>query len=1113
MEDEIEGDVFIPKPHELATLRTLIAAWLHTGQICKVVSIIIRAKQTILRRYYHTYAFLRKENYVSDFTRLLRQLERVEILVDTMAVLSSQCLLQGISGKGDNGLEVFLKSLQSQPKSQKHDATLPETGGKRRPLSNANSNMSSMSLVGSVKSNLAQNRDRIARFAQSATEIDLMNPFKDRTPVQTRRPLNSPGANTAYNLYQNNHNTLPVYLTFSTNDVLASSLRSERERRSLSWLKEIKDMKKLDFVCRTKGIKDKDIMMHKELHHLSRLFYSSTSELRIEPCSIGDDESRPDSAANLTLKSVGLRRKIEVPDEDSSFLLRAHARPLKPVAIQRSNNAACKVYMAMYEEPAIHPRTKRFYGGRYLRQCLMRYYPNDRMASITASKKIDVLDCRYRGDKNKFVLTEDFQKLRYTCLKVATGGILSSPLMEPNDFCSTPRTGRAIDFAYRVPLFERPLVELGGKKFLVRDASSHRADASSLELSDAAMTAALILRGSCGLNICDSSQGAFKLQVSDGGTPLVLLRDGLSADTPSKKKEARPYRPSFIRAALLIKSAKQEAQSQCLLHCIRNGSAKTLSKVKSDKWLQPTLTLLHYANSRQQDEQSALLRDLRFGIDSIDRGQLIRDGLLNPRHPTVLRGLNTKMLGVIAVKTASDFDLLGGPLVLFKIRCTAIAEYVSEEEGDRLTANTGDESTGEHKKDRRARYFREEWTVLRSLRDFSLFHKHIKAQVAPTEHSASASAKLVGSVSAALTIVGGSTAANERQRGPLVPSLNQATKAGTLGLSTKKIWERRKKLLDQYLKYLVNPHNLLSRCPELLKFLGAYTHLPSSEGSDKVADAYGREDIRRVELVTEKLKVGIVEEVKQGTEEAPSPNIATKNPVEESMADSKTVSMDDNVTVSTLGGITVATQEEPKLIEKKPRSQTARNHLDDERRKLAKVRADEIRLKDVRRFIFRLLKYLFDLDNASFFRSRVISVLKTMSVAVTSVQDFHVLLVKIHVDYMNGEYISGWIVYLINMFWPNGVFYTKVPPLTKEEQFDLKQNSKRMIQKMFPDQLRLVLGRNTDEGLDMLHEMLQNRLVLKSIGYMLMDLVWSELFPELNDDYFFTGAECLEKED
>ena len=133
-----------------------------------------------------------------------------------------------------------------------------------------------------------------------------------------------------------------------------------------------------------------------------------------------------------------------------------------------------------------------------------------------------------------------------------------------------------------------------------------------------------------------------------------------------------------------------------------------------------------------------------------------------------------------------------------------------------------------------------------------------------------------------------------------------------------------------------------------------------------------------------------------------------------------------------------------------------------------------------------------------------------MSVAIASVQDFHLLLFLNHVKYMNGQWISGWIYYFVNMFWPNGIFYTKVPPLTEEEMDRLKQNSKKMIEKTFPVQLRTVLGKHTDEGLDMLHEMLQNRLVLKSMAYMILDLVWVELFPELSD--FVTGAECLEKE-
>jgi hypothetical protein len=111
---------------------------------------------------------------------------------------------------------------------------------------------------------------------------------------------------------------------------------------------------------------------------------------------------------------------------------------------------------------------------------------------------------------------------------------------------------------------------------------------------------------------------------------------------------------------------------------------------------------------------------------------------------------------------------------------------------------------------------------------------------------------------------------------------------------------------------------------------------------------------------------------------------------------------------------------------------------------------------------------------------------------------------------MNGEWVSGWILYFVNMFWPNDVFYKKELLVSEEESTNLKRDSKKMIEKIFPDQLRTVLGKHTDDGLDMLHEMLQNRMVLKSMAYMILDLVWVELFPELND--FVTGAECLGKD-
>jgi hypothetical protein len=747
----------------------------------------------------------------------------------------------------------------------------------------------------------------------------------------------------------------------------------------------------------------------------------------------------------------------------------------------------------------------------------LKYYPSDRTASVSVSKNISRLDGRANENSENFVLTDEFQKLRHACLKVAVGGILSSPLMEPTDFASTPRTGKALDFVYRSSLFGQPLVDLGGKKFIVHDAASHRADASALELSDAAMSAAIITRGARGLNMRDSDPFSlttdFNIQVSDDGTPIVLLRANKSINNGSSKvkeeteeEEARPYRPSFIRAALFVKSAKQEAQLLCLNYCIRGGSARSSAKLKSDEWLQPHLILLQYANSRRQEDQSVLLRDLRLGMNHIDRGQLSRNGLLNPRYPTILRGLNTSIIGTVEAKAPSDFDLLAPSIILYKIRCTAIAEYIGENEDDDLAPDSFDTPGEKRSSKPRARYFREEWTVLRSLRDFSVFHKHIKGQVAQTESSGNTGSKLAGVASSMVgnvtSVLGGANAINERQRGPLVPSLSHATKAGALpGLSTKKVMERRKKLLDEYLQYLVSPNNLLSQCPELLKFLGAYTPIFPVGGNAQLDDSYGREDIKRVELVTEKLKVGIAEEKRsvKGMKALDSP--AAKPVGLEAVTPPRAQPTKEHATISPLEANPVTT-EEPQA--------SATSKYNDAAKRLAMIRAGEIRLKEVRRSIFRLLRYMFDLDNASFFRSRVISVLKTMSVAVASAQDFQTMLSQMHVTYMNGEWISGWIEYLVEMFWPNGIFYTKGPDLTEEEKLDLKRNSKKILEKMFPDQLKTVLGKHTEEGLEMLHEMLQNRVVLKSMAYMIMDVVWVEIFPELGD--FVTAAESIEKE-
>ncbi|KAL7471344.1 hypothetical protein ACHAXS_011639 [Conticribra weissflogii] len=1112
-------DVFIPRPNDLSTLRTLVAAWLHTGQAYRVLSIIIRAKHTIMRPFYHKSAFLRNDNYAKDFTKLLRQLEGVEILVDTMAVLASQCLLV------DNGLENLIRifehgvSKNGQVNIGGRDASVsmlssgshrhqPEVFGSQRVQLN---NSNPLSMVGSVRANIQHNRDRLQRFAQSATESFHWGGGKTPDQVehlssQTHRQSKSGNTNSLHNMHQNSHNT-PSYLDFNKNSVLASSLRTERERRHQSWLSETKCVEKVDCVFRSKGITDKDILMHKELHHLSKYFYSNTNEIRIDPCSIGKVPYSA-SAANVTVKAVSGRRKIEVPDEDSSFLLRGQSRPLKPAAIHRDQNAAnlaCKIYVAMFEEPAIHPRTKRFYGGRYLRQCLLKYYPNDRTASVAVANEISILDRRKGQSGNNFSLPESFHMQRHPCMKVATGSILSSPLMDLGDFAATPRVGKAIDFLYRMSLFEKPMVELAGKKFVVQDASnSHRADASSLELSDAAMSAAIIIRGSCGLNVCDTADAdssSFNIKVSDDGTPLVLLRsvshDDINGEQKSKD-EARPYRPSFIRAALYIKSARQEAQFQTLTQCIKGGSARSSSKLKADELLQPTLTLLSFANSRRKDEQSVLLRDLRFGINHIDRGQLCRNGLLNPRYPTVLRGLTTEIEGAVEVKAGSNVDLLGLPtMVLFKIKVTAIVEYIGDD------YNNWDKDSKKLKRPK-SRFFREEWTVSRSLRDFSIFHKHIKGQVSPSEHSASASARIVGAATAAFTIVGGNNTNNQRQRSPLVPSLSVVTKSGTLGLSTRKVIEKRKKLLDDYLKYLVAPNNLLGRCPELLKFLGAYTSPFPAEGNEIVDDGFGRQNTRRDELDTKKLEAGEVE-VKRGMVQSMQGNDPVATQKAEEVSNSLHVNQEEYDTVSTTDNVNITTD----TVSRDETVLAVDNDTNDAAQRLAIVRAGEIRLKDVRRAAFQLLRNIFDLENASFFRSRVIAAIKTMTLAIATVQDFQLMLFQTHVKYMNGDWISGWIFFVVDMFWPNGVFYTRGPDLTEQEKSDLKINSKEILETTLPDQLKTVLGKHTEEGLDILHEMLQNRLVLKSMAYMLLDIVWGEIFPELSD--FVTGSDSLDK--
>ena len=101
------------------------------------------------------------------------------------------------------------------------------------------------------------------------------------------------------------------------------------------------------------------------------------------------------------------------------------------------------------------------------------------------------------------------------------------------------------------------------------------------------------------------------------------------------------------------------------------------------------------------------------------------------------------------------------------------------------------------------------------------------------------------------------------------------------------------------------------------------------------------------------------------------------------------------------------------------------------------------------------------------------------------------------------------IKFIKDLIWPNGVIFTSAAPLTIKESKALARTSRSLLRDSFPDQLTAVLGNEiTENGLDLLHEMLNNRLVLKSMIYMMADTLLLEAFPEMSD--VLTCSQVLE---
>eukprot|EP00979_Chaetoceros_neogracilis_P015398 scaffold5876_cov363-Chaetoceros_neogracile.AAC.2 len=155
----------------------------------------------------------------------------------------------------------------------------------------------------------------------------------------------------------------------------------------------------------------------------------------------------------------------------------------------------------------------------------------------------------------------------------------------------------------------------------------HRADASSLEISDAAISTTLLL--------------------------------GQTYDTRNKKQfhvNCNSNHSFVSRAALLLTSSRKEAQLQFLM----TGSVKNATTSRADELLRPTLTILEYATSRKRENQAIYHRSITQKWD-------IKSSISYKTE---------KFDGLMEVKSNQPLGLLGPNTFFYRVRCVAITEYI-----------------------------------------------------------------------------------------------------------------------------------------------------------------------------------------------------------------------------------------------------------------------------------------------------------------------------------------------------------------------------------------------------------------------------------------------------
>jgi hypothetical protein len=346
----------------------------------------------------------------------------------------------------------------------------------------------------------------------------------------------------------------------------------------------------------------------------------------------------------------------------------------------------------------------------------------------------------------------------------------------------------------------------------------------------------------------------------------------------------------------------------------------------------------------------------------------------------------------------------------------------------------------------------------------------------------------------------------ERRRQALIPSLGQASKAGALGITNKAL-EKRRAILHSYLQHLLAPNHPMKLCTEILIFVGAFHAFPSEirtgENACNFPDSLGRtEMVRSVYHDTSPSSTRLVDALEKSERDLAR---SSREIVGESLRGGGSESL--RMRSLSAGESIASTGEEASA----PQVRSSRTKELDNMPPAIKAKIDQVPLGKVRHAIFEIIRSHFDFENASFFRNRLLAALKTLSFAVGGNTEFRKMLYGAHKAYLSADAIAGWIKMCLELIWPDGLFFDSSPPLTPDQSSELAEKTKALLSSAFPDQVRAILGSNiADDGVEILHEMLQNRMVVKSLFYMLFDLLWLEIFPEFHD--ILTCGSALETE-